>query len=242
MSISLKELAQKMVDVLELGTLPVAVKFHETADGDYSQKRKMRYCQALMLARHGEEVVLTAENIACPAAAAAFGFKPLPERIAEGDMLVNLGLFAHPTAAKHTMAFMPRLEMGKYEAVHLTPLSRSEGLVPDVVVVEGLPEQLMWIILASVFNTGGRLNFETGVFQATCVDATVVPFMKEKVNACFGCYGCREASDINSSETVMGFPGGMLEEVVDALSRLAAKALPRARGKSLYKGFVGQQW
>lgn len=136
---------------------------------------------------------------------------------------------------------MPRLERGKYQAVRLLPLSQAEGVVPDVVVVEGLPEQLMWIILASVFNTGGKLNFETGVFQATCVDATVVPFMKQKVNACFGCYGCREASDIDLSETVMGFPGSMLEEVVEALIRLAAKALPRAKGKSVYKGFVGQQ-
>lgn len=241
MSVSLRELAQKMVDILGLKTQPVAVKFCERTDGDHLEQRKMRYCQALMLARHGEEVVLTAENIACPAAAATFGFKPLPEKIAEGDMLANLVLFAQSAAAKYTMSLMPRLEKGKYQVVCLLPLFQAEGVVPDVVVVEGLPEQLMWIILASVFNTGGRLNFETGVFQATCVDATVVPFMKQKVNACFGCYGCREASDIDLSETVMGFPGGILEEVVDSLSRLAAKALPRARGKSVYKGFVGQQ-
>lgn len=95
MATSLRELAQKMVDILDLKTQPVAVKFCERTYGTYGdhlEQRKMRYCQALMLARHGEEAVLTVENIACPAAAAAFGFKPLPEKIAEGDMLANLGL------------------------------------------------------------------------------------------------------------------------------------------------------
>lgn len=233
--------AQEMVAILKLKALPVAVNFNETENGIYSSAKKMRYCQALMLARGGKEVVLTPENISCPAAAAAFGFKPLPDKITQGEMLANLGLFAEPGAASHTMALMPRLELGKYKAVCLTPLSKAESTIPDVIVIEGLPEQVMWIILASIFNTGGRLNFETGVFQATCVDATVVPFITGKVNACFGCYGCREASDIDLSEAVMGFPGRMLEGIVEALSRLEAKALPRARAKSVYKIFA-KEW
>lgn len=233
----LKGTARKMVEILGLKALPVAIKFREKAEESRLPERKMRYCQALMLARHGEEVLLTAENIACPAAAAAFGFKPLPPKIAEGEMLTILGLFATLEAAKRTMSLMPRLEKGKYEAVHLIPLAAAENLVPDVVVVEGLPEQLMWIILASIFNSGGRLSFETGVFQATCVDATVVPFIKQRLNACFGCYGCREASDIEVTEAVLGFPGNMLGEVVRGLEYLARKALPKARSKTVYHAF-----
>lgn len=48
----------------------------------------------------------------------------------------------------------------------------------DVVIIEAEPEKLMWVGLADIFETGGRHTIETGVFQATCVDATVVPFVK----------------------------------------------------------------
>lgn len=36
-----------------------------------------RYCQAVMLARRGQAVLLDREGIVCPAVAAAFGFRPL---------------------------------------------------------------------------------------------------------------------------------------------------------------------
>lgn len=41
----------------------------------------------------GKKVLITAENISCPASAAAFGLKPLPEMLAPGKMLFNMGLF-----------------------------------------------------------------------------------------------------------------------------------------------------
>jgi uncharacterized protein (DUF169 family) len=51
-----------------------------------------RYCQALMRARRGEHVVLDGEGIACPAAAAAFGFRPLPEGLKNGRGLMGYGI------------------------------------------------------------------------------------------------------------------------------------------------------
>lgn len=47
-----------------------------------------RYCQALMRARQGESVLLDDSGIACPAAAGAFGFRPLPTGLQTGKGLV----------------------------------------------------------------------------------------------------------------------------------------------------------
>ena len=80
-------------------------------------------------------------------------------------------------------------------------------VVPDVVVVEDEVEKLMWIALARLNAQGGRrIESSTAVLQATCVDATLIPFVRKQFNLSFGCYGCRDATDIGTNETVLGFP------------------------------------
>jgi uncharacterized protein (DUF169 family) len=111
---------------------------------------------------------------------------------------------------------------------------------PDVVVIESDPEHLMWVALAKVFETGGRLDFSTAVLQATCVDVTIMPFLTQKMNANLGCYGCREATNLAESETVLGFPFRDLEEITSSLQKLNEKALPRVRGKTIYKALISR--
>ena len=53
-----------------------------------------RYCQALMKARAGELVILEADELACPAAAKAFGFRPLTPALETGKGLVGFGIVA----------------------------------------------------------------------------------------------------------------------------------------------------
>jgi uncharacterized protein (DUF169 family) len=226
-----------MRETLGLSTSPVAVKFVPTGKTPprlHAPDRR-RFCQVLMEARRGEKRLLTPDNVSCPAVASALGFKPLPDKLASGEMPAAFGIFASPEAARRTIESMPRLEQGKYAAVAVLPLAKvGDGCEPDVVIVEGLPEQLMWLALACVHETGGRLEFSTAVLQATCVDAAILPFVTGKMNASFGCYGCREATDLAVEECVMGIPGGLLDTVVTNLRRLAAKAIPRVRAKSAY--------
>jgi hypothetical protein len=76
----------------------------------------------------------------------------------------------------------------------------------------------------------------TGCLQATCVDATVIPHLEKRLNYSLGCCGCREATDLAPSETVLGFPGERLELLAAALGRLAERAVPRSRTKSAFNG------
>lgn len=236
-----------LVSALGLTSAPVGVKFlrpREAPPEGCEALPDRRYCQMLMEARRGRKVLLTPENISCPASAAAFGFKPLPPKLASGEMLASFGIFGNPAAGKATLDSMTRLSMGEYGAIALGPLGDTDchpetDCYPDVVVVEGTVEQVMWVALASRYRIGGRASFSTAILQATCVDATLIPFITGQMNATLGCYGCRDATDIGNDETVIGFPGVMLREVVAGLRELAAKALPAVREKRAYRRLAG---
>lgn len=231
-------------DLLENGTDAVAVFL--LADGQehgafaaFEPARGLRYCQALMKARHGGSVRLEAEGLSCPAAAAAFGFRPLPPQLANGKGLVGFGIVGDAGAGQRMFAGMPRLAEGSIAKIALCPL-RLAPRIPDVVVVEGSTEVLMWIVLADLNIRGGERRVgNTAVLQATCVDATVIPHLEQRLNFSLGCYGCREATDLMPGETVLGFPGTLLEPMIGALKMLRAKAIPRSRAKLAHACLVG---
>ena len=231
-----KILSQKLEEILGLGTPPIAVKIIKTEDPlpDIElTTQNSRYCQLLMLARKGQTLMLTAEKIACPAAKAALGLGPLPEKISTGEMLCALGLFMSKDAAAKTMALIPRIKLGFTKAVVAGPL-KDFPMEPDVVVIESVPEHIMWLGLARNFKKGGRLNFNSSIFQAECVDITVVPHLTGDINITPGCYGCRQATDTPPEHMFIGIPAKLLPEIVESLETLAKKAMKSVREKSVY--------
>jgi len=228
----LRLLADDMAQAIGLESAPVAV-FLLAHDADmapfagWTEVERHRYCQALMKARAGERVILKADELACPAAARAFGFKPLPDGLRTGKGLVGFGIVAEPESGAQMFEGMSCLEPGTVARLALCPLAEAPAL-PDVVVVEGPPEQLMWLLLLG----------STAVLQATCVDATIIPHVEQRLNFTMGCYGCREATDLQPAETVVGFPGARLAQLVDSLAFLREKAVPRSRAKRAHEALV----
>jgi len=231
--------ARRLIDILGIDTEPVAVFLlgPESLPPTSALKKITghRYCQLLMRARHGESVALAPEELACPAAAAAFGFRPLPEGLATGKGLVGFGIVDNPATGRRMFEGMPRLEPGRVTLIAAAPLSAVNAF-PDVIVVEGPPEALMWIALADLNLAGGeRRRGDTAVLQATCVDATIIPYIEQRLNFSLGCYGCREATDLGPDESVLGFPGARLEPLLAALESLANKAVGRSRAKAVFR-------
>ena len=106
--------ANRMKEILGLDTEPVAVFLlpsgaDNSAFDGFVEVAGHRYCQLLMRARHGESLRLAPDGLACPAAASAFGFKPLPEGLAAGKGLfyrqLEMGIEAAYQLAGQTMAF-----------------------------------------------------------------------------------------------------------------------------------------
>lgn len=227
--------SKKTEQILGLTTSLVGVKFLLSEQEIPSEIEKLnghRYCQALMKARHGSHVTLDAEGIACPAAATAFGFKPLPESLKNGKGLVGFGIVNDETTGKAMFEGMATLPQGKLKALYLFPLETAT-IEPDIVVVEDETEKLMWFALANLNVKGGhRVESSTAILQATCVDATTIPYLQQKFNMSMGCYGCRDATDICPNETVLGFPFKDFEAIARNIEFLSQKAIPNSRGKN----------
>lgn len=225
----------RLKQILVMDSYPVGVKFLSGDDKIPQKAEKLtgyRYCQALMKARHGEHVILDAEGIACPAAAAAFGFKQLPEGLKTGKGLVGFGIVNEEATGKVMFEGMTTLPMGKLNALYLFPLETAD-IEPDIVVIEDETENLMWIALANLNIKGGkRIESSTAILQTTCVDATLIPYVEQKFNMSMGCYGCRDATDIGNNETVLGFPIKDFLPIVENLEFLNRKAIPNSRGKN----------
>ena len=232
----IKKYDRMLRDAIGLRSHPAGVSFlRDLAPAQEVERAKgHRFCQAVMRARQGERLLLTAEEIACPAAASALGFKPLVSKLESGEMLKGFGIFQDGVMAARTIRAMPRLELGKYPGILLGPLDSFPDL-PDVVLLEGPVEKLMWVALAYLNAKGGRLASSTAVLQAVCVDSAVLPFLQDTINLSYGCYGCREATDLDEGEAAMGFPGDLLPAIADYLIYLREKAIPCCRQKAVFR-------
>ena len=99
-----------------------------------------------MKARRGQSVLLDGAGIACPAAAAAFGFRPLPEGLCNGSELVGFAIVADASVGQRMFQEMPTLPAGQIHSLHVFPLEQAEAL-PDVIVIEdemALPVPRRW--------------------------------------------------------------------------------------------------
>lgn len=229
--------ANRLKEILGLETEPVAVFLLppgavNSAFGSFATVLGHRYCQILMRARRGESLRLDPAELACPAAASAFGFRPLPAGVASGKGLVSTGVVGEAGTGKAMFDGMTRLNAGSVSGIAVCPLGEAP-MPPDVVIIEGPPEPLMWLALADLnIASGQRRRADTAVLQAACVDATVIPHVERRLNFSLGCYGCRDATDIGPNEMVLGFPGAALTGLVAALEQLNEKAVTRSRAKT----------
>lgn len=234
----IKKMGKLMITILSLKGSPVGVNFlsqDEEVPTDAEILKKHRYCQALMKARKGFKVVLTGEEISCPAAASAFGFRPLPKSLKSGKGLVGFGIVSDPKIGKKMFEGMLRLDENQIKSIYLYPLEKASK-IPEIIIVEDDPEKLMWIALAYLHASGGeRIESTTAILQATCVDSTIIPFLKNRINLTYGCYGCRDATDLTENEAIIGFPGSYLAPIMEHLKYLKEKAIPRSRDKRALK-------
>jgi len=236
-----KKLSEKLTDILGLEQQPVGVLFIEGDErpAGYSADKKYTFCQFLMKARAGEKLLAGPDNITCANGASALGFMEVPDRLRTGDFLEYLGTFTKE-GARRTMEEMPRIELNRYSCIALAPLSQAD-FDPDVIVLETMPEHLMWLSLAALYEEGGRLNFSSSISNGTCVDVTAVPHLTQKLNVSLGCYGCRNATLIPDTCLLAGFPGSHLERLVVSLKAIKEKAMPRTREKRAFSRLLEKE-
>ena len=165
-----KVISDGIKDLLSLKNEAVGLKLLQdnTSVSGYNSENKYTFCQFIMKAREGNKLLATADNVACANGASALGFIPVPEKLMNGEFLSQLGSFQKEGAQK-TMELMPRFEYKQFSGIALAPLPEVD-FNPDIIVLETVPEHLMWLALATIHQTGGRLEFSSSISNGTCVD------------------------------------------------------------------------
>ena len=233
-----KELSDDLTNLLGLPQPAVGLKLikDDYIPEGWVRGGKLTFCQFIMRAREGERLIADVDNISCPNGASALGFRDVPEKLRTGELLETIGAFEKEAGAE-MVSSVPRFERDEFRRVALAGLA-DVAYEPDLVLIETLPEQIMWLNLASIYSGGGRLSFSSSVSNGTCSDLTVVPYRSGQINITAGCYGCRNATSVPDEYMYASFPGTRLPGIVEALSKLTEKAMPRTRGKKAYSRLV----
>lgn len=191
---------------------------------------KLRYCQSLMMARHGETLLMPRQAHACPDGSHVLGLTKMLPKLASGELYIRFGKLASIEAARQMISERPCLPEQSVRATLVTPLEKAV-VKPDIVIVLAPPESMMWLCMASSFYTGKSFNFKVSTYNAICVETTLYPLTTGEINVSLGCYGSRAASDIGDDTMFMGIPIRKLPSLVEGLEELSKKAIPDARAK-----------
>lgn len=189
-----------------------------------------RFCQAMMAARRGASILMPPHRHSCPDGTSIFGMTGVPEKLATGEIYVLFHKVVNAEAAARMVAERPTLPPKSRRATYVAPLAKTVRK-PEVVVVTGMPEQMMWLCMSMSYYSGHRFDFHASGFNSMCVEAVLYPLTEQEPNITFGCYGCRAATDVAEDMMFMGLPVDKLPIVAQGLTELAKKAIPDSRMK-----------
>jgi uncharacterized protein (DUF169 family) len=231
-----KTMAGELLSSLELRYEPVGVTLYREGDAlppgiSFTSDNLKSYCQALVLAGEGRTLLLKGEQMGCKLGTTVLGFEKDAEAYLDDGVLekYGVGLFATEEASAATICQSFYLEKGQTQAVLIAPLS-TFGETPQVVVFTANSEQVMWLLYAVNYETGGRMELpQSGGALGGCADITALPLLRGVPNVTFLGLGCRLKSAIDACHLMLGLPGSSLA-AVHAHVQAMAKPIAMLRG------------
>lgn len=205
-------------------TFPVAVRLVPPGENLPPKTRrpardldiKVTICQGVAFSRrYGWTMAVGAEDLSCPLAAAVFGFKPMLDYMATGHACYQMYTQTLEAGAA-TEAAVEKLPYRAFEYILSAPLHRT-AFTPDVVVIYGNGAQVMRLVVAALWQSGGRI---TSSFSGRidCSDEIIVPLRSEKPEVILPCYGDRVFAQTQDHEMAFSFPWAWAERLVEGLA------------------------
>ena len=225
--------SEVLEDILKLRSKPVAISLirnGEPLPHIPVPSVRLRYCQALIMARRGLSMLMPADSHSCPDGASILGLGKVPRKLATGEIYVQLGKLATREAAEKMVRERPALPENSMRATLVTPLEKTV-MKPDVIAVMAPPETMMWICMASTYYSGKRSTFQMSSYNAQCVETTLFPYTTGEMNTSLGCYGCRAISDLGEDMMFIGIPLDKMPSLIEGLRYLGRKAIKDCRAK-----------
>lgn len=176
---------------------------------------KSAICQAIAVARrYGWAMALGHEDVSCPLAKSAFGFEPLVEHFTTGCCCE--GMYTETAAAgARTESELPKFSFREYKYFLTAPLERT-AFDPHVVLVYGNSAQVMRLLSASLWKSGGYLHSRFSS-RLDCADICIETMQTGKPQVVLPCYGDRLFGGTQDHEMAFTFPYSLAHEIIDGL-------------------------
>ena len=172
-------------------------------------------CQSIGIARrYGWGVAVGREDVICPLAAVAFGFRKPNDAFLSGYAAVGMYCESEDAAAS-LEASTWKFEPGLYDHVCVAPLGRA-SFEPHVVAVYANSAQVMRLANAALYARGGRIESTTGG-RLDCAEIVIQTMTANGPKVILPCNGDRVFGMAQDTEMVFALPWAFAGELVAGL-------------------------
>jgi uncharacterized protein (DUF169 family) len=225
------QISEILTTHLELSIFPVAVSLYPKHNSElekYRPDKPLRsYCHGIMTAAQGQTLYIMEKDIICQSGAATLGFSKYSNEMLSGHKHYDAGVFGTVEAAKKAVTGAYKLEDGSTEGILLRPLSQADNNY-QVILIPANAEQVMFLILADKYDTGGRteISMATG-FQGVCGDATAYSIQTGKINFSVTGFGDRLRCGLDPELMVVSIPSGRAAIIAKNLEAMSSKMMAK---------------
>jgi uncharacterized protein (DUF169 family) len=172
-------------------------------------------CQSIGVARrYGWAIAVGKEDVICPLAAIAFGFRKPNDEYLRG--FASVGMYCKDEqAASNLEASTWRFEPGTYDYVCVAPLNRAT-FEPHVVAVYANSAQVLRLVHASLYTSGGRVVSSSGG-RLDCAEIIIQTLTTTEPKVILPCTGDRVFGMAQDNEMAFAFPWGYAREIIEGL-------------------------
>ncbi len=189
-------------------------------------------CQSIGIARrYGWAIAVGREDVICPLASVAFGFRRASTRFAAGEAALGM-YWSDPQAAETLESSTWHFAPFQYDRVCVAPLGRAT-FEPHLVAVYGNSAQVMRLVNAAVHSSGRRVESSFGG-RLDCADLVIQTMQMDRAQVVLPCNGDRVFGMTQDTEMAFAFPWSMAGETSRAESAEASTHLRSSSSSKLH--------
>lgn len=224
-----EKVIRRMELLMRLKSFPVAFKMLENKAElekiPFMRRltKKATLCQLITLVRNFDWTVgAELSDFLSPNCASIIGLTDIPEFYKDGTFRSIVWVKTREDAKKYE-ASIPRLPLGKYEAVAMAPLVYNP-FEPDIVLIYANPAQMMLLINALQFENYEVMHFYC-VGESSCSDAIARCYLTGKPSLTIPCYGERRYGHTQDEDLVMAIPVDMMDKALRGMESLYRRGI-----------------
>lgn len=176
---------------------------------------KIAICQGIGMARrYGWAVAMGPEDLSCPIAQVAFGFKPAIPYYTEGNLAA--GMYVETCAqGALTEQEIPKFAPEEAGTVVVAPLSRCT-FEPEILLIYGNSAQVMRAVTGALWKTGGSVTSTTSG-RADCADIVIRTAREDRPQFILPCLGDRIFGQTQDHEMAFTIPWPQVGDLLEGL-------------------------